>query len=295
MKNFILPFIPLFFLPLLMFPQTYTATYGDEKYMVCLHKGFYTHCYAKHDLPDGKWMFYYPDTKNLAVVVNVKNRKWNGLYYTYFENGSLATITNYQEDKPMGESRTYWRNGQIHYKEYEPNGFFIAYDTLGEIIRHESYTSDLPQRKIFKPIYLDELIEDYIPNNYLDTIYYNDLRYELFHHLRDNVNLYEIQSATKDVLSETKSQTDTLRLYIGISRNKLLENLGTDFYIMTESYIDYVLDNQNNALVKISDTPSYVLRCYFKNDVVYKVIIVTSAEFLSYRSLCQIMKEMCSI
>ena len=52
----------------MLFSQTHTATYGDKKYMVCTDKGFYTHCYAKHDLPDGKWMFYHPDTKKLAVV-----------------------------------------------------------------------------------------------------------------------------------------------------------------------------------------------------------------------------------
>lgn len=295
MKNTRFPFISFFFLPFMLFSQTHTATYGDKKYMVCTDKGFYTHCYAKHDLPDGKWMFYHPDTKKLAVVANVKNRKWNGLYYTYFENGSLATITNYQEDKRIGECRAYWRNGQMHFKEYNPNGFFIAYDTLGEIIRHESYSSDFSQRKKFKPIYPNELIKDNIPNDCTDTIFYDDLRYELIHHLRNNVNLFEIQSTAKDVLSEIKTQTDTIRLYIGISRNKLLESLGMDFYIMTESYIDYVLDVQNNVLVKISETPSYVLRCYFKNDVVYKIIIVTSAESLSYRSVCLILKEMYSI
>ena len=73
--------------------QTHIAVYEDERYMKCTFKGGYNHCIVKHELEDGKWMFFYPGTNNLAVVAHIKKKAWNGYYYTYRENGSLSSIS----------------------------------------------------------------------------------------------------------------------------------------------------------------------------------------------------------
>ena len=75
-----------------------------------------------------------------------------------------------------------------------------------------------------------------------------------------------------------------------MSRNQLLKNLGTDFYIMTESHIDYAIDSAGETLVKISDKPQYMLRCYFDNDIVSRIVIIDNKN-LCYRSICTILDK----
>ena len=47
-------------------PWTQRTVLGESAFAT--FKGFYEHCFVKHDLEDGKWMFYYFGMEDLAVV-----------------------------------------------------------------------------------------------------------------------------------------------------------------------------------------------------------------------------------
>lgn len=270
--------------------QTHTAVYEDERYMVCTFKGFYNHCIVKHELEDGKWMFFYPGTNNLAVVAYIKDKTWNGYYYTYRDNGSLSSMSTYQNDRSEGEYRSYWPNGQMHFKKYEPNGELLVLDSLGKIIRQEKPSIDTPFRKPFVPLNLEDILKYFDTQDTSMVLYSKDSILKLTHYSVQNVSIYEIQNnESAKSFHKCSHWSDFL---IGISREKLLNNLGTDYYIMTESFIDYSLDANGSAILDINCKPNYYLRCCLENDIVDKFYIIDKNKDLSFRAISLLLSNM---
>ncbi len=270
--------------------QTHIAEYEDERYMVCTFKGFYNHCVVKRELEDGKWMFFYSDTNTLAVVATIKNKKLEGYYFTYRKDGTMSSLSTYKDDTGNGEYRSYWPNGQLHFKWFEPNGEFLVLDSLGMIIRHEKPLIDTPFRKSFLPLDIKEILKLFNIQDSLLLFYSKDSLFKLVHHSVQNISIYEIQGNNLATDLHPSSQS-TIPL-IGINREKLLNHLGTDFYIMTESFVDYSLDANGSALLNINSNPNYLLRCCFENDIVKKIFIVQNNDALSFRNICQTLSSL---
>ena len=270
--------------------QTHTAVYEDERYMVCTFKGFYNHCIVKHELEDGKWMFFYSGTNNLAVVAHIKDKTWNGYYYTYRENGSLSSMSTYQNDRRAGEYRSYWPNGQMHFKMYEPYGELLVLDSLGKITRQEKPSIDTPFRKPFVPLNLEDILKYF---DALDTsmiLFSKDSILKLTHYSVQNISIHEIQS--NESAKNFNKCSQWAAPLIGISREELLNNLGTDYYIMTESFIDYSLDANGSAILDINCVPKYFLRCCLENDIVEKLYVVDKNKDLSFRAISLLLSNL---
>lgn len=267
--------------------QTHTALYGDERFMECTFKGFYEHCFVKHDLEDGKWMFYYPGMKDLAVVANIKQSKWNGYYSSYRKDGSMSSLSTFKDDMENGEFRSYWPNGQMHFKKYEPHGEILVLDSLGEVIRHESATTDSAYRKEFVRLGDLGILDSFNVHDSVVVFYDEDIFVEINRHSRSGTFIYEVSTTGRmfgqNILSQNKIP------FVGNNREDLLDNCGTDFYIMTESYMDYVLNKDGMALLSLNDIPSYLFRCYFEDDKVIKYYLVENNESLTYRILGQLL------
>jgi len=263
--------------------QTHIAVYEDERYMKCTFKGGYNHCIVKHELEDGKWMFFYPGTNNLAVVAHIKKKAWNGYYYTYRENGSLSSISRYQNDRSEGEYRSYWPNGQMHFKMYEPCGELLVLDSLGKIIRQEKPPIDTPFRKPFVPLNLEDILKSFDTQDSSMVLYSKDSIHKLTQYSIQNISIYEIQN-NESAKNFNKCSQRAVPL-IGFSRENLLNNLGTDFYIMTESFIDYSIDANGSAILDINCKPNYFLRCCLENDIVDKFYIINKNKDLSFRAI----------
>lgn len=270
--------------------QTHIALYGDERFMECTFKGFYEHCFVKHGLEDGKWMFYYPGTRDLAVVANIEYGKWNGYYSCYREDGSMSSLSTFKNDTENGEYRSYWPNGQMHFKKYEPYGELLVLDSLGTIIRQEKPTIDTPFRKPFVPLNLEDILKSFDTQDTSIVLYSKDSILTLTHYSVLNISIYEIQN-NESVKSFHKCSHWDVPL-IGISREKLLNNLGTDYYIMTESFIDYSLDMNGSAILDINCKPNYFLRCCLENDIVDKFYIVDKNKDLSFRAISLLLSNM---
>lgn len=270
------------------FAQTHTAAFGDERFMECVFKGFYSHCVAKHDLEDGKWMFYYPNTDNLAVVTFVENKKWNGFYYSYREDGSLSLLSTYKNGVGNGEYRGYWPNGQMHYKYYEPGGEFIAIDSSGKIIKHVPASLSSSVRKPFAPINIPTVFQLFIYQDSSEVLSDKDSLFELVRFFVRNTPIYEIKKKESLPVRNTSIQREII--LIGNDRSELLSHLGTDFYIMTESFVDYVLDITGEPLLDINKVPSFVLRCCFEDDIVNKIFCINQNENISYRAICRFLQ-----
>ncbi|MBQ5993534.1 MAG: hypothetical protein IJL57_04285 [Bacteroidales bacterium] len=267
--------------------QTHTALYGDERFMECTFKGFYEHCFVKHDLEDGKWMFYYPGMEDLAVVANIKHSKWNGYYSSYRKDGSMSSLSTFKDDMEKGEYRSYWPNGQMHFKKYEPHGELLVLDSLGEVIRHESATTDSNYRKTFVRLGGLDILDSLNIQDSVVFFYEEDTYVELSCHSISGIHVFEVRTTGR--LSETNTLSQKKIPLIGKNREELLDYCGTDFYIMTESYIDYVLNKDGMALLSINDIPSYLFRCCFDDDKVIKYYLVKKNEKLTYRILAQLL------
>lgn len=270
--------------------QSHRVSYGDEKYMDRTSKSFYIHCSAKRDLPDGKWIFTYPGAKSLAMVVFISDGNWNGMQYRYREDGSLSVIETYKNGKRDGENRGYYKNGQMHFKAFylrgECIGDFFAFDSLGNVTRHETHPVDsiMVYRKAFVPINIADILKLYSPNSYSDTAYSIDSLEWVKRVSIDDVSIYSIQATS------VTTHNDNRKVFIGQYRDSLLNNFGTDYYIMTEQYVDYVIDAQNKTLNRLSDIPSFLLRCYFDNDVVNQIVIINN-QAKTYCQIVTLLKE----
>lgn len=274
----ILAFHPCF----VAFSQTHTATYGDEHYMECRDKGYYTHCWVKHDLDDGKWVFFYPGTNNLAVVANVKDEKWNGCYFTYREDGTLSALSIYKDDLER-EFWGYYPNGQIHFRAFSPNGEFFAIDSLGTVIRHEKNSEASSFRKAFDSLKIIEIMTAFNIQDSFQMLYNKDSSFCCIHHSIQNTSIYEIRKLEGIEISHLDLQCSIP--LIGVNREMLLSDLGTDFYMMTESFVDYSLDSAGMAQLSIKHIPNYLLRCCFEDDIVHKMFIVLKNEKLSFQDI----------
>ena len=268
--------------------QTHTAAFGDERFMECASKGFYSHCVAKHDLEDGKWMFYYPNTDNIAVVTFVENKKWNGFYFSYREDGTLSLLSTYKNDVGNGEYRGYWPNGQMHYKYYEPGGEFFAIDSSGKIIKYAPASLNSSVRKPFAPINIPAVFQLFIYQDSSEVFSDKDSTNELVRFFVQDTPIYEIKKKESSPVRNTSTQREII--LIGKDRNELLDHLGTDFYIMTESFVDYVLDINGEPLLDINKVPSFVLRCCFENDIVNNIFFINQNENISYRAICRFLQ-----
>lgn len=268
--------------------QTHIALYGDERYMECTFKGFYEHCFAKHDLADGKYMFYYSGMEDLAVVTNIKHGNWNGHYYTYRKDGSLSSLSTYKDDMEVGEYRAYWPNGQMHFKSHEPDGELIVLDSLGNVIRYESATTGTALRKTFVRLEMLDILDSLDVQDSVVLFQDNDTLVELICHIINGICVYEVRASVKKIYLPILSQKIPL---LGILREELLDHCGTDFYIMTESYIDYVLNKDGMALLSINDIPGYLFRCCFEDDKVTKYYLVEKNDKLVYRTISQILND----
>lgn len=268
--------------------QTHIALYGDEHYMECTFKGFYEHCFVKHDLADGKWMFYYSGMEDLAVVTNIKHGNWNGYYYTYRKDGSLSSLSTYKDDMEVGEYRAYWPNGQMHFKRYEPDGEQIVLDSLGDVIRYESATTGTALRKTFVRLEMLDILDSLDVHDSVALFQDDDTLVELICHIINGICVYEVRASVKKIYLPIISQKIPL---LGILREELLGHCGTDFYIMTESYVDYVLNKEGMALLSINDIPDYLFRCCFKDDKVAKYYLVEKNDKLVYRTISQILND----
>ena len=165
----------------------------------------------------------------------------------------------------------------------------MVLDSLGEVVRHESATTDSNYRKTFVRLgglgVLDSL-------NSQDSVVFfreEDTFVELRCHSISGIHVFEVRTTGRKIEQIILSQNKIP--FIGNSREDLLDECGTDFYIMTESYMDYVLNKDGIALLSINDIPSYLFRCCFENDKVTKYYLVEKNEKLTYRILAQLLNS----
>ncbi|MBP1672475.1 MAG: hypothetical protein H6Q25_290 [Bacteroidetes bacterium] len=302
MKKILFPLL-LICLSNIIHAQIHEVINGDERYMICMQKGFGLHCFSKPDLENGKWIFYYDSTKTKVKYIEYfKDRKRNGFSYWYREDGSINSLDEYKNGKFHGEFRGYHKNGQLRSKGFFYNnnsiGVFNAFDSLGNIIRCDTIVipDGIQYRKIFVPetivnkifILNSEISDDQLYNNIeIDslqnqtTIYFCNIHKNQYFTIKLNENkriaCFEI-GFINPLLSENYInlnvpffQTEN-EIKLGMTRNQLLGMKGTDFYVMTEKYIRYILDLNGNALTKQNEPIGYMLECEFENDKVVKII-----------------------
>lgn len=272
-----------------LFAQIHVVPFGDERYMDCVFKGFYTHCIPKKTLSDGKWIFNYPETQSVAMITHFHNQKQNGIQYRYREDGTLVAIDTYKDGRRNGESRVYYPNGQVHFKSYFANGFIVgefwAFDTLGNIGRHEiaPMDSSIGFRKEFNPVYITDIEGFQTYKGDLDTMFSKDSLMWMRKITTDDFSIYSVQS------NSTKQQANKTA-FIGQQRDSLLTYLGTDYYIMTDEYVEYAIDSQKKAIHRLNDIPLYILRCYFDNNTIRQIIIIEN-KTQSYSQIIKLLKE----
>jgi len=59
-----------------------------------------------------------------------------------------------------------------------------------------------------------------------------------------------------------------------MNRDQLLTIKGTDFYIMTEQSIKYIIDVYGKVMTNQNDEIKYILECKFDNDKIAKIKII---------------------
>lgn len=87
----------------------------------------------------GKITWYYKNGQKKEVE-NYLDNKRNGLFLTYFEDGTLKTEGTYKNDEPFtGAFYDDYYNTLSSFKEGKKHGFFIQYNKNGKLITKQEY------------------------------------------------------------------------------------------------------------------------------------------------------------
>ena len=289
--------------------QVHKVIWGDERYMICYDKTLEIVCNPKDNLADGKWIFYYDSAMtNIAKISYYKGGKRNGLFYSYRIDGSLAQLNMRINGILNGEYRSYYDNGQLKTKSYYYNhiaiGEYIIYDSSGYIIQYD--IRPVPEEvKYRKPFIPDTIVnQNFILNSsisFQNMISYirkinlnlleektnllfcniNQKQYLVAHIDKEDANkifscfeigytksLVSMQEYIKLDYSDFSTQSG---IKLGMTRNELLDIKGTDYYIMTEEYVRYIVDHSGKVMTNKNNELKYVLECKFDNDRITKI------------------------
>ena len=291
---------------IISYGQVHKVIYGDKRYMICYNKYWGIHCHTKSDLDDGKWIVYYDSAMTkVAYIQYYKDRKRNGIFYWYEKDGTIKDIAEYKNGSQHGESRAYHENGQLWHKGFYYSGKgaigeYTIYDTVGNIIQYSTY--EIPKgvnyRKPFiqentvnKNFILDSVFSfQNVPSNnqgiYSDSLEKNTNL--LFCNTSKNQYLIAYLNGNKEfscfeigyIKPSSKEQYFKLTypvfstengIKLGMSRNQLLAIKGTDFYVMTEESVKYIIDTSGKVMTNQNNEMKYVLECKFENDKIIKI------------------------
>ncbi len=280
--------------------QVHKVVNGDKNYMVCYDKGIMgIWCYAKDSLPDGKWIFYYDAAMTqVEYIHHYKNGKRNGIFFYYREDGTIAQVIQHKNGFMNGECRYYHDNGQLSGKAFYYNqrsiGELIYYDSLGNVIRHDTYP--IPEGVAYRKPFIDErevngnfVLSQRPSDNYTvisDTA--NGTRFFSLCNSRGNQYFttyltgddkfycfdigYSSASTEKQCIKSSYPTFITENgLKLGMSREQLLKVKGTDFYVMTEEQVKYLFDKIGNDLNNQKDDVGYFLECDFEKDKIKRI------------------------
>lgn len=94
-------------------------------------------------LREGQWLTYYENSSIAMIDCNYKHGVINGLYTTYFEDGTMMTEGNIKDDKKEGEWSWYYGSGQLqckaNYKSDKKIGRQIFWSEAGRESKEEIY------------------------------------------------------------------------------------------------------------------------------------------------------------
>ncbi len=97
----------------------------------------------RNDIKHGLSVTYYPQNGQPAEKLTYENRKLNGPWTKYFEDGTVMTQGFYEQDRLHGSYTTYHPNGQIQtkgqYKNDLQHGVWEFFDEDGKLINTENY------------------------------------------------------------------------------------------------------------------------------------------------------------
>ena len=284
--------------------QIHKVIKGDTRYMNSYFKYPEVWWSFKSDLPDGKWICYYDSAMmQINYITHRKNGKTNGFDFTYRENDILVSVDCYKDNFLNGESRSYHKNGQLWHKGFYYNhksiGEYIVYDSTGNIIRSDTFAipKGIQYRKSFIP---DTTInKEFILNSspsfqHVFSVWqgtYPDLLEKdatlmfcnksksqyLMAYLNEKeknqgfscfeIGYIKALFSKRECLESDYSDFATENgVKLGMTRDKLLNVKGTDYYIMTENFVRYLIDDSGKVMTNQKSSPKYVLECEFEDD-----------------------------
>ena len=282
--------------------QVHKVINGDKRYMICYDKGFFgIHCHPKDSLADGKWIFYYDSAMTkVQYIQHYKDGKRNGIAFWYGEDGAIPNLNEYKNGLLNGETRSYYANGQLFHKGFhynrEPIGEYVVYDSIGNIVRYD--TNTIPKGVSYrKPFIVENAVNKlFVLNNTLSfqnilSILNKDTSF-LFCNTSKNQYFIAYLNENKEfsyfeigyIKPSSKEQYFKLDypvfstengIKLGMTRTQLLAIKGTDFYVMTEEYVRYIIDKQGKVMTNQNDEIKYVLECEFDNDKIVKIKLGT--------------------
>lgn len=113
------------------------------------------------DVPsDGKWLIYFPGTKQVAYTFGIKDKKLDGLWRSYYENGNMKRRGIFEKGSKEYIWKSWYENGkpmeEAIYKEnaiysllsrWDLNGFIQVKEGVGS---YQVKVDDVQVKFVFK-------------------------------------------------------------------------------------------------------------------------------------------------